>query len=254
MARETHWRIVARSQSVNFPWVICLAREDATALAGLRLLASIEVAETEKEIWLRGKPGDESLAAKLFALPTRGQFELIAPNQLRQLNQRIPSARLPELRWQSLSAWLQVESSVAALPALEPRTISLRLVRSTNEREPELLLTSLESFQHFAVQAAQVRLDRLQFASNFTGEVLIRGTPLPPLPGQRFILHGGVAVPAGFAWQPAVSDEVLARCFGVSGDALVLWNEDGTITRLSGEQFVAATRSAVRATGAPEAK
>jgi hypothetical protein len=155
---------------------------------------------------------------------------------------------LPELRWQPLNAWLHVELPVAAFPAQEPRTVSLRLVRSTEEREPELLLTSLEEFQRFAIQAAQVRLDRLQFAAHLSGNVLVRGMPLPPLPGQRFVLHGGVAVPAGLAWQPAVNDQVLARCFGVSGDALVLWNEDGRITRLHGEQFVGATRSAVRTT------
>jgi hypothetical protein len=55
-------------------------------------------------------------------------------------------------------------------------------------------------------------------------------------------------VPAGFAWKPAVSPEVLARRFGGSGDALVVWNEDGTIVRLHGEQFVQASRSSARAT------
>ena len=77
----------------------------------------------------------------------------------------------------------------------------------------------------------------------------MRGRPLPSLLGRRFVVHGGVAVPAGFAWDPAVSAEVLTRRFSVSGDAMVLWDEDGTITRLLGEQFVPVSRSALRATG-----
>jgi hypothetical protein len=121
-------------------------------------------------------------------------------------------------------------------------------VRSGEEREPSLLLTNLEEFNGFAVTAAQVRLERLQFAADDQGRVLVRGEPLPPLPGRRFVLHGSVAVPAGLAWHPAVSAEVLARRFGVSVDALVVWNEDGTITRLHAEQFVPATRSAARMT------
>jgi hypothetical protein len=136
----------------------------------------------------------------------------------------------------------------AALPANRPAAIPLRLVRSTLEREPELLLTGLEEFKEFATAAAQVRLDRLQFAANAEGSVIVRGRPLPPLPGRRFVLHAGVAVPAGFAWEPAVSAEALARRFGVSGDAVVLWAEDGTIARLQGEQFVPVSRSAIRAT------
>jgi len=238
---------VARSEIVNFPWAIRLAREDAASLAEMRPVAGLEVAAAGTEIWLRG-PANESLQAKLFRLPACARYELIPPNQLRPIDQRIPSNQLPELPWQPLNAWLQVESPVAAFPAQEPRAVSLRLVRSTVELEPELLLTSMEEFQRFAARAAQVRLDRLQFAANPAGSVLIRGTPLPPLPGQRFVLHGGVAVPAGFTWQPAVSDEVLARRFAVASEALVLWNEDGTLTRLHGEQFVAATRGAVRAT------
>jgi hypothetical protein len=78
--------------------------------------------------------------------------------------------------------------------------------------------------------------------------VLVKGTPLPPLPGQRFVLYQGVAVPAGFAWQPAVSAEVVIQRFNVSGDALVLWNADDTITRLHQEQLIPVTRSAVRKT------
>ena len=234
---------------MNFPWAICLAQEDAASLAALRLVAGIEVAESGRDVWLRGQRGEESLDAKLAALPARERYEWLARNKLRQTGQRVPSEQLPDLRWQPLNAWLQVELPVAALPANEPRAVHLRLVRSTDEHEPELLLTSLENLSGFAAQAAQVRLDRLQIAASPDGNVLVRGTPLPPLPGRRFVLHGGVAVPAGFAWQPAVNVEALVQCFGVSSDALVLWHEDGTITRLLSEQFVPATRSAIRNTG-----
>jgi hypothetical protein len=233
---------------VNFSWVICIAREDATALATLRLETAIEIAEAGTEVWLRGQAGDDALDPKLSALPARGRFELFPSNQLRQTGQRVPSARLPDMRWQPLGAWLQVELPVAALPANEPAPIPLGLVRSADEREPELLLTTLEEFTRFATQAAQVRLDRLQFAAAADGRLLVRGKPLPPLPGRRFVLHDGVAVAAGLKWKPGVSAEVLARRFGISGDALVLWKDDGAITRLHAEQFVPATRGAVRAT------
>lgn len=233
---------------MNFPWAICIGREDVAALAAIRLAGGIEVATAGKEIWLRGQRGDDSLDAKLSALPANARYEWLNPDQLRRVEQRVPSDRFPALAWQPLAAWLQVEVPVAALPAREPRPVPLQLIRSTDECEPELLLTDLATFQRFVSEAAQVRLGRLHFAAAADGRVLVRGRPLPPLPGSRFVLHCGVAVPAGFSWSPAVSPEVLARRFAVSGEAFVLWKADGTITRLHGEQFIPASRSAVQAT------
>jgi hypothetical protein len=240
--------VAAAEDAVNFPWAICIARHDARSLAALRLAAGIEVGEAGGDLWVRGQQSNEQLNAKLSALPARARYEWLAANQLRHIHQRIPAHRLPELHWQSLDAWLRVEMPAAALPGALPAPVALRLVRSSDEREPELLLTPLEDLKHFATMAARVRLERLQFAANSDGDALVRGRPLPPLPGLRFVIHGGVAVPAGFSWEPNVSPEVLARRFAVSADALVLWNEDNSITRVHSEQFVPLSRSALRAT------
>jgi hypothetical protein len=234
--------------AVNYSWAICLAREDAAAIGALRLAPGIEVGDAGVVVWLRGKPGDERLEAKLAALPASARYEWLAPNQLRKIHERIPGARLPDVPWQSLDRWLQIEVPASAIPADAPRPVQLRLVRSVNERTPDLLLTTLDEVQRFAANAAQVRLARLQFAANSEGEVLVRGQPLPPLPGKRFVIRGGVAVPAGFSWTPEVGEDALARRFAVSGDALVVWNEDESVTRLHVEQFVPLSRSALRAT------
>jgi hypothetical protein len=240
--------VAVAESSVKFPWAICLAREDAASFGGFRLAPGLEVGDAGPLIWLRGKHGDERLDAKLAALPARERYEWLGLNQLRKVSQRIPSARFPELQWQPLDAWLQIEMPTSAMPANPPSAVRLRLARSTGEKNPDLLQTSLDELSRFAAMAAQVRLDCLQFAADAEGKVLVRGQPLPPLPGQRFVVHGGVAVPSGFSWEPAVSAEVLARRLGVSGDALVVWNEDGTIIPLHSEQFVPVSRSAIRAT------
>jgi hypothetical protein len=240
--------LAVAQESVNFPWALCFSRTDAAALASLRLVAGLEVAEDAGMIWVRGQMCHEQLETKLAALPAGQRFEWLATNLLRPIDQRIPAAQLPKLAWQPLNSWLQVELPPLALPAVQPAAVCLRLVRSSREQEADLLLTSLAEFSEFAAGAAQVRLERLQFAADSDGAVLVRGQPLPALPGRRFVLHSGVAVPAGFAWEPAVSPEVLARRFGVSGNAVVLWTEDGTVTHVHQEQFVPASRSAVRAT------
>jgi hypothetical protein len=235
--------------TVNCPWALCIAREDAVALAAFRLVPGVEVADGDALIWLRGQQADEALAAKLASLPARKRYEWLPSNQLRLFSQRIPSIQLPKLPWKPLAVWLQVENSPAALPGLQPNPVQMRLVRSGHECDPELLITRLEDLKQFAATAAQVRLGRLEFAANAKGDVLVRGRPLPGLPGQRFVLHSGrVAVPAGFLWEPAVEVDVLTRRFSASGDTIVLWTEDGTITRLHKEQFIQVSRSALRVT------
>lgn len=233
---------------MNFSWAICIAREDAGSLAALRLLAGIEVGEIDGTLWIRGQRGDEKLGARLSALPAAARYEWLPPNSLRRINERIPGNRFPAMHWQPLDAWLRIEMPAAAIPAELPVRVALHLTRSADEQEPELLLARVDDLARFAATAARVRLDRLQFAANSEGDALVRGRPLPPVPGKRFVIYGGVAVPVGFSWEPKVGAEVLARRFGVSGDALVVWNENGTITRLHSEQFVTLSRSALRAT------
>jgi len=233
---------------MNHAWAICIGVEDASALAPLRLVSGVEIAAIGVDLWLRGRALDDSTAARLCALPGRRRFEWIGSDQLRRIDHRIPSERLPTASWQPLSEWLRVELPTTALPAYLPATVSLRLVRSADERDPDMLLTTLPAFHRFVLDAASVRLERLRFAASDDSRVLVHGKPLPPLPGQRFVLHQRVAIPAGFTWQPAVSAEVVARRFSVSGDALVMWNEDNSITRLHTEQLIPVTRSGVVST------
>src|ERR1041385_274023 len=113
-------------------------------------------------------------------------------------------------------------------------------------------MTSLSDWRDFAMTAPEVRLRQLRFAVDADRIVVVRGKPLPPLPGRQFVLHANIGVQAGFMWEPAVSAEVLVRRLGLAADALALFREDGTFSRIEAEQFVAATRSAVRETVANE--
>jgi hypothetical protein len=225
-----------------------LAREDALTVAALRLVPGIEVAEHAGLIWLRGKAADDDLSSRLRAIPAIDRYERLAENRLRRIEDRIPALSLPESNWQRLETWLRVEAPATAFPGTEPSGMALRLVRSAAEHDPELLVTDLYAWTEFARDAAQVRLQCWQFAASAEGLVIIRGKPLAPLAGTRFVLHGNIAVAAGFTWNPRVDPDVLARLFGSSEERLVLWWEDGTFSRLQTEQFVSATRSAIRAT------
>jgi len=234
-------------------WVICVAREDGGALAPLRLVRGIEVAEKDLLVWIRGSGNDEKIERLLRSLPAVARYELSSGNRLRNIELRIPSETLPALDWQPLNKWLRVQMSSSSLSHFSHDdkgfgTVHVRIVRSAEERPIDLLVTNLAEWREFALNAAEIRLRHLRFAADATGDVVVRGKPLPPLPGRQFVLHGNIAVQAGFAWEPAVSAEVLSRRLGLGADVLALLWEDGTFSRIEAEQFVPATRSAVRET------
>ena len=60
---------------MNLPWAICLSRDDAAALAPLRLAEDVEIAEVEQLLWVRGRQASESLTTALRALPAVARFE-----------------------------------------------------------------------------------------------------------------------------------------------------------------------------------
>jgi hypothetical protein len=239
---------------MSFSWVIRLALTDAESLAPLRLTRGIDVAEKDAFIWVRGPSTDEKVERLVRALPAVARYEVTGGNRLRNLESRIPAETLPALNWQPVSTWLRVRMPLT--PALSPSdgtretvgSVPLRIVRSAEERPIALLMSSLAEWREFALNAPEIRLRQLRFAVDEAGNVVVRGRPLPPLPGRQFVLHGNIAVQAGFTWEPAVSADVLSRRLGLATDALALFHEDGTFSRIEAEQFVPATRSAVRET------
>jgi hypothetical protein len=253
---------------MSVQWAIRLALADAASLAPLRLIRGIEVAEKDSFVWARGANSDEKIERLLRALPAIARYEITAGNRLREVESRIPSESLPALNWQPASTWLRVrmptgpltpsfvKSTTEGRPALSPsdgereslRRVSLRIIRSAVEQPIDLLVTTLEEWREFALNAPELRLRQLRFAVDETGNVIVRGKPLPPVRGRQFVLDGNIAVQAGFTWEPAVSADVLSRRLGLSADALALFHDDGTFSRIESEQFVPATRSAIRET------
>lgn len=227
-------------------WALRLDKRGSAALSGLRRVPGLEVLEETDALWLRGTDADEHLWRRLLGLPTADLFRLLPDGQLVPHLRRVPCGRLPEGSWLTLSRWLGVKLEPAALPGQLRQPVALTLTPSTVERPAHVLLTSLSAWIDFAESAPAVRLQPLRFA--VADEVVVRGDPLPPLPGMRYCEVEGVAVRAGWTWLPAVEPAVLASVFGLAKGDLALWHADGTWDHIRAGDFVAATRSAVRLT------
>ncbi len=227
-------------------WAIRLDRADAPAAGGLRGRAGVEVREEGASVWLRGPAfaypeGD----IELRTLPAVERYSIIEDGGLVPPGGAVPRGRLPGDGWRPMSSWLVLEPQVAALPGERPATVEVRVVRGGEEREACVLVADGAAFHAWADVAPDVRLRPLELAVD-GARALVRGRPLPPIPGERFVADGGIAVPCGHRWDPPIEAGVLRAVLDVEAGGLALLAPGGTVERVPAAAFVTATRSAVR--------
>jgi len=237
-------------ETATTAWAARVPREAAAAAAALRLRDDVLVAEAGDHVWFRGPALSAALELELRKIPGAERFDLGDDGSLTPHGARVPTASLPELPWQRPDAFFRVTPQPAALPGKVSTRATLRVVRepAAREREATVLVTSHSTWAQYASTAPQVRLRALRFAASADGRVLVRGTPLPPLAGRRYVEQDGVALPAGYAFSPAIDAASVRALLGTDAPSLVLFHEDGTYERIDATEFVAASRSAARTT------
>ena len=227
-------------------WAIRLDRRDSASAGRLRQLAGVEVCEEGDKVWLRGRHNDEKLGRRLAAVPGAERFAVLGDGQLLPAGRRLPLGRLPSAIWTPIARWIALSLRPGQFAGRTGQTAALRLVRSDVEKEAAILLTTAEIWRAYAVEAPQVRLERWRFALAADGRVAVHGRPLPPLPGSRWVEEQGIAVPAGWTWSPAVAATIIREVFGLAAGDIALWHEDGSWEHIRADDFVKASRSAVR--------
>jgi hypothetical protein len=217
-------------------------------VARLRLHPQITCCAVDDALWLRGANADDPLRFALRSILGVECFDVDDAGKITPSGRRIPVGRLPDGPWTPLEEWLLLALPRSSLPARAPALSPLRLVRTSRERAANVLVTDLAAWHEFATAAPQIRLQNLSFAASDDGLVVIRGLPLPPLPGRPYCETDGVAVPSGWRWSPAVEARVLRDALELADQDLALFTQEGVSEIVRGDDFVGATRSALRLT------
>lgn len=221
-------------------------------VAQVRLLWSAPGIEVHHDVqtstvWLRCLVHDEALEQRLRKIAGAVRYTLLDDQQLVPVGRRVPTALIPEGPWKLLTEWLVPRLPAVRFAGRSLESIELHLVRSSVERQATALCGSLEDWTWYATHAAAVRLARWSFAADGTGRVLIRGRPLPAMPGQFLVEDGALFIPSGWTWSVPIDAVSVARRLCLSGDDRALFHPDGTWERLSALDWVQASRSSVRA-------
>lgn len=228
-------------------WAARIPVRQSASLGLLRLVPDLQAAFTETAVWIRG-PQSEDAVARVRLIPHAELFHVDENDGLRPWCGLLKSGTLPDIRFRSLAEQTLPQIPQARWPSARVSRIRLTLVRSEDLRPATILETSLSEWAAWGLSAPRVRLRRWTFAAADNGRALVRGAPLPPLPGQQYWESGDVAIPVGWECSPNISGAVLTDVAAPEPGGLVLLSPDGSADAIPATAFAAATRSALRAT------
>lgn len=219
----------------------------ASSLGTLRLVPDIDVLVDQQYVWLRGNTLAPDLLRRIRTIPDAELFTREAGEQLSVWGATVPCETLPGGSWKALVKWLELEFPRAGFAGRVTSKLALSLVRASTMTTSNVISTMWSVWMQYATTAPIVRLSRWSFAVSSDKQVLILGTPLPPLSGQTLVEENGVIVPSGWRFEPDLGHRAVAKVLSLSKDDYALFDEDGSFTRIARSSFVKATRSAVRA-------
>ncbi len=226
-------------------WALQIERGHGSTAAVLRAHAGVEVCETPEALWLRG-PCDGGAIERAMWLVPGVRYRITFEGQLIPWKHLLPVAALPQGDWMPLAKYLQPSVAAPALPGELSERVTLQWVRTGREQPAALLLLDAATWAEYVHDAPAIRLARLQFALSSEGAILVRGTPLPALPGTPFTLDAGIASPCGYTCVPAVKAEHIAESLQLKKDDIALFAPDGTCQIVPAGAWIPVTRSAVR--------
>jgi hypothetical protein len=227
--------------------IIVLAMADMSALGSIRTWPGLRVAIAGEDLWVRGIPPDTT-QIQLRKLPARHTFLADMQERLFLPGKHTPQDTLKKMSWEPIASFIKVELPVSAMPATPNSRHTVRLSPTKRAAEPFAIRTTLEHWKIYADTAPLIRLQRLSFAVCETGEVLVIGSPLPPIPGSVFTLQDNILLPAGYDFDPPAIGQFMSSLTGTESDTLVLFHTDGQWEKIAGTCFVRASRSAIRLT------
>jgi len=221
---------------------------DRESLGNVRSLEGLRAATGDGCTWLRGIFSTPEIDLKIKRLPATKIYYINEDNLLFVPGSLVPSRKLPLLDWQPLNRFLPVEMPVAAMPAHTGQQVVIKLVSTGITKTGEALLTTLPVWKAYAEEAPATRLAQLKFAVSENNEVLIMGTPLPPLPGKEYWLEKNLLLPNGYQLEIPLLANFINEKFNPQGDGVIIFDTNGSWQKIDHAFFVPAKRSAIRLT------
>ena len=230
---------------MSYSWAASFALEHQSKLAELRLLPDMEWCAVDDVIWLRGQLYSEEISARLAVIPRLQKYWVGDNDVLTIMGNRLPEGYLPKSQWHPMIEAVTVKAPVSHYAGVMSTKIKWKVARTEKMRPAKMILVDLESFQEHCETISEIRLRQWKYAANET-QAFVVGDPLPSISGRLYSLENSVALPLGWSVIPSLALSVLSKIHGVTGDDVLVLDEQGQALLLEEYDFVPVSRYGLR--------
>lgn len=228
-------------------YLLILLQHHETTLGTLRDMPGLWVAK-EEFLYVRGIDPGSMQDIRIKQLPVLHSYRVDEAQRLFPLDGVTPVGKIKLLNWQPIYEFITLELPVSAIPCRPGTKLPVRIIKSDTTREGCALMTKLATWKAYAASAPAIRLEQLEFAVAANEDVLIMGTPLPPVQGNELYKENNILLPAGFAFEVPLLSSIIQQKFNPANDFVLLFTASGEWHKIPSSLFVRASRSAVRLT------
>lgn len=228
--------------------VLYFEKKHLESLGKVRNMPQLQIAHADEFFYAKGFTIAKNTEPIIATLPAKAIYYLDDNGLLFPKGKTTPTGRLPLLKWQSIRTALPVEMPVAALSGELRTAHSPKLTRTEQMQQSIALKTTFSLWQQYVETAAAIRLAQLKFAVSEAGDVLIWGRPLPPISGQEYWVSNGNFLPCGVDFEIPLTGILIQQKWNAKQEDILLFNEKGEWEKVGLNNFVKATRSAMRMT------
>lgn len=222
-----------------------VSRDALALLAMVRSRADLRVRLDGSSVWVRWDGPDANLAHLLLQAHGAELFEK-HDTYWRRCGSLLPVS-VPEQGFTPASGHVLPEASPAREPLAPPVKATLGLRPSTTPRPASALLCVLRDAAQWASMALESDLTPL-LAARAGGALLLIGSALPPLPGQRF-WGDRLLCPLGFEPDPPLPESTLLQALGAGPGRVLLRGDSFEVVLASALQPL--SRAALRLAEGP---
>ncbi|MGC4014500.1 MAG: hypothetical protein QM755_08305 [Luteolibacter sp.] len=222
-----------------------VASADLQSLAPWRA-AGWELSPADQDrLWLRMKADDEVV---FMTLPLVGRWLEGGDGLMTRMGKRVPEQVAPSGGWTSLATLLPIGPPHRGAVGMPPMPVSWTLEPDDADQPTTALMCRWPDFMAWALEAFAPRLECLMFARCDDDRVFVTGHPLPPVRGQGYHPAGQLWLPGGYQLPAHLWPELLEERLRLGASRFALLYPDGSHEEMAEENFVRATRAAVRLT------
>lgn len=232
------------SDHINYFLLLDGSRKDD--LAVLRTWSNLKVAVDAEDLWVKDLDFAQINSLEVKSLLFRKRY-YEKSGKLFPLNSILPECNVPGLLWTSIDRVFHISLSGYNHNYFGvDQHLTIRLQESSQEREAEVMVTTIPILKKYIESAPAIRLLKLKWTILNNDKVLIIGTPVLPLNGEIYWRLQDSIIPVGYQFELHLLHKSINDKVNPDHHCFVVWHTDGTYALVEKDKLVSLSLSSFR--------